>query len=394
MFRQVARPSTLRSLGLLRAGASSCSIHQSARKSQEEASPTSSSSTTTTTPTANSSDIQSSRSKSLPKNDPQEARQSDYEFRTNNFIHRLPQSTAEQSPLLVALHSRLNLSPKFKLNTLSQCLNLIPATKGDGLANNYGLNVIGKVLMSYYVTEYLLLHYPRLPMSIHNAATDAFIGTESLLSIGRSWGIEVDEVSKLDRFLGQESEFLKYGRLRYMSDNKKENRVKDLPGVTEVLSLNSNLTQEDKAYTSAVTAIVGGIYTHCGEVAAKEFILDHILSRKVPLSEMFQFEQPITELIRLCDKLQFQEPLSIRLIAETGRKSASPQFLAGVFVGNEKLGEGIGASLKEAQTRAAVNSLMSYYLYSPISAEGNPVKVPSDEKYKFEGIVDIGDVAI
>lgn len=68
--------------------------------------------------------------------------------------------------------------------------------------------------------------------------------------------------------------------------------------------------------------------------------------------------------------------------------------MAGAFVGKEKLGEGVGSSLGEAKTRAVVNALISYYMYSPISAEGTEIKLPSEEKYQFEGIVGTGDVAI
>ncbi|KAI5951495.1 MRPL3 [Candida jiufengensis] len=317
---------------------------------------------------------------------------------TNNnnlFIHRLPESTAEQSPLLVSLHSRLNLSPQFKLSTLSQCLNMLKTSskESEGLANNFGLNTIGKTLLSYYVSEYLLMNYPRLPMTIHNASVDSLMGVKTLSEIGKSWGIEVDEISKIDRFLGQESEFIKYGRLRYMTNDIKENKIK-IKGIEEKKDPLTMLNQEDIAYASAVRSIIGGIYTHCGEDVAKTFIKDHILSRNLQFEKMFEFNKPISELIRLCDKLQFKEPLTIRLIAETGRLSAHPQFLAGCFVGDEKLGEGIGSSLKEAQIRASINSLLSYYLYSPINENGDQVKLPSDENYKFEGIIDIGDVAI
>ena len=194
-------------------------------------------------------------------------------------------------------------------------------------------------------------------------------------------GIEIDEVSKLDRFLGQESEFMKFGRLRYLYDQDKSDKFynnngnyKNVSGIEEVIDEQGKLSQQDLAYASAVKAIIGGLYTHCGESAAKDFINDHILSRKIPLDQMFEFKRPISELIRLCDKLEFKQPVSIRLIAETGRLSAHPQFLAGVFVGNDKIGEGIGSSLKEAQIRASINSLLGYYLYSPISANGEPIK--------------------
>lgn len=321
-------------------------------------------------------------------------------YKHNIFTHRLPESSAKQCPPLVALHNRLNLPESFKLSTLSQCLNLISnPDESDGLANNFGLKVLGKSLLTYYVTEYLLLTYPRLPTAIHNAAVDSLMGSQALLEISKSWGIEVDSISKLDRFLGKESEFMKFGRLRYLSENEKSDNFYSkgnakVDGVVEVINNEGVVTPEDMAYSTVTTAVIGGLYTHCGESAAKEFIKDHILSRKVPLDQMFQFNQPVKELVRLCDKLEFKEPVSIRLIAETGRLSAHPQFLAGVFVGSEKLGEGIGGSLKEAETRATVNALLSYYLYSPINEKGEQVGVPSDKDYKFEGIIDIGDVAI
>lgn len=95
----------------------------------------------------------------------------------------------------------MNLPESFKLSTLSQCLNLISnPDESDGLANNFGLKVLGKSLLTYYVTEYLLLTYPRLPTAIHNAAVDSLMGSQALLEISKSWGIEVDSISKLDRF--------------------------------------------------------------------------------------------------------------------------------------------------------------------------------------------------
>ena len=50
--------------------------------------------------------------------------------------------------------------------------------------------------------------------------------------------------------------------------------------IEEVIDEQGKLSQQDLAYASAVKAIIGGLYTHCGESAAKDFINDHILSRK------------------------------------------------------------------------------------------------------------------
>lgn len=319
-------------------------------------------------------------------------------YKNSIFTHRLPESTAQQSPPLAALHSRLRLPREYAHSTLSQALNL---DKFAGLANNFGLSTLGKNLLSYYVSEHLLIKYPRLPMTVHNAAVDSYMGPEALGQIGRSWGIEVDTSSKLQKKLANEPEMLQYGRLRFLSDKSKEAAQES--GVYELSpeelatandATNTYLSKEEDAYASAVRAIIGGLYTHVGEEQTKTFIAEHILSRKVPLAEMFQFNKPTRELARLCEKLELEDPLEVRLIAETGRLSAHAIYVAGAFSGGHKLGEGVGSSLNEAKTRAVVSALMLYYLYTPVSEAGTAVKLPSEDNYTFEGIVGLGDVAI
>lgn len=317
-------------------------------------------------------------------------------YKNTVFTHRLPESTAQQSPLLAALHARLNLPESYTYSTLSQSLNL---RREGGLANNFGLNTLGKTLSTYYVSEYLLVRYPRLPMGVHNVAVNAYMGDDTLAEVGRSWGIEVETSDQLQRYLSREPEFMQYGRLRYRE--VKDTPAEQEPGLSALLVSETTrvrnheyVTDETMAYASAVRSIIGGLYTHSGEAATKNFITDHILSRKVPLEQMFQFSKPTRELVRLLDKLGFQEPLEVRLVAETGRLSAHAIFVAAAFTGGEKLGEGVGSSLQEAKTRAIVNALMAYYLYTPVSGDGNQVMLPSDGEYKFEGIVGEGDVAI
>lgn len=323
----------------------------------------------------------------------------DYGSYTNSiFTHRLPESTAQQSPPLVALHARLRLPDSYSHSTLSQALNL---DKYTGLANNFGLNTLGKNLLSYYISEHLLIKYPRLPMAVHNAAVDAYMGSETLAQVGKSWGIEVDNTSKLQKHLSQEPDTLQYGKLRFLSDNAKElvqesgiHELSEEELATVDASTNTYLSKEQDAYASAVRAVIGGLYSHVGEEGTKQFIAAHILSRSVPLTEMFQFSKPTRELARICEKLELEDPLEVRLIAETGRLSAHAIYVAGAFSGGNKLGEGVGSSLNEAKTRAVVNALLSYYLYTPVSEQGTSVKVPSDDNYQFEGIVGLGDVAI
>jgi len=122
-----------------------------------------------------------------------------------------------------------------------------------------------------------------------------------------------------------------------------------------------------------VKAVVGSIYLHAGREAAKMFVNQHILSRHLAMETLFQFENPVRELSRLCAREEFEYPVA-RMLSETGRNTRAPVFVVGIFSGNDKLGEGAGPSLLEARIRAAVAALKAWYLYSP----GRDVRVPSE----------------
>lgn len=130
----------------------------------------------------------------------------------------------------------------------------------------------------------------------------------------------------------------------------------------------------EAASASFVRALCGALYLHAGTIAAKNFHRDHVLSRHLPLHTLFDFTHPTRDLSRLCAREDFEPPVA-RLISETGRLSRSPVFVVGVFSGDDKLGEGAGASLNEARVRAAAAALRSWYLYSPPESD---IMLPSD----------------
>lgn len=129
----------------------------------------------------------------------------------------------------------------------------------------------------------------------------------------------------------------------------------------------------EHAYANFVRAVVGSVYLHSGSAAAKKFVKDHILSRYLQISSLFQFKEPARELSRLCAREGFEYPVA-RVLSETGRRSRHPVFVVGIYSGNDMLGEGSGASLHEARVRACVHGLKAWYMYSP----GANVRVPSD----------------
>ncbi|KLP04899.1 Uncharacterized protein LW94_9754 [Fusarium fujikuroi] len=130
---------------------------------------------------------------------------------------------------------------------------------------------------------------------------------------------------------------------------------------------------QHEAYSSFVQAVIGAVYTHSGQDAARDFVKAHVLSRQVDVSTMFEFSLPTRELSMLCAREGFEAPIA-RLESETGRHSRTPVFIVGIYSGSEKLGEGGGPSLDVARWKASMNALKAWYLYSP----GNKVRVPSD----------------
>ena len=150
---------------------------------------------------------------------------------------------------------------------------------------------------------------------------------------------------------------------------------------------------EEKASMNFVRALIGALYLHGGRAAAKAFFREHFMSRQLNVASLFNFRHPQRDLSRLCAREGFQPPIA-RAVSETGRKSRHPVFVIGVFSGNEKLGEGVGSSLDEAQTCAAVAALKGWYLYSPTD-----FRVPSETEepgaQKWDRmLVDPGDIVV
>lgn len=305
----------------------------------------------------------------------------EYYANLQHVINSVPNELAAKSPSLVTLHRRLQLPDSFELSTLARCLTcrssqlpvdlntlsvgaaLPTTTPTSDFQDNHGLNIFGKNLLTYYVTQQLLAKYPRLPTVVLNAAVDAYISQNVLASIGMSWGIEVENSSILKRYLKEEPVQLTLGRLRFFN-----NTLGHEDGVKLITSHNFS---KEAAYALAVRSIIGALWAYTHETNpefAFKFIDDHILSRKLDVSRMFQFEQPTRELAVLCRREGLERPIS-KLLAESGRLSKAPVFIVGVFSGDEKLGEGFGSSLKEAKARAATDALMKWYCYEPVGGQ-------------------------
>jgi dsRNA-specific ribonuclease len=93
------------------------------------------------------------------------------------------------SPAISALHARIGLPSSFPLSTLGRCLT-DPSMERNHALHNEALSVIGSGLLEYYVSEYLCIRWPRLPMKTQLAALWAFTGESALARIAKEWGVQ------------------------------------------------------------------------------------------------------------------------------------------------------------------------------------------------------------
>lgn len=283
-------------------------------------------------------------------------------YRRAKPAEQIPEEVAAKSPELKALHSRLNLSNNYQLSTLARAL--ICRSANLKFADNLGLSNYGKTLLSFYVHDYFMKKFPRLPPNVLRHLVESYTSVPALSQVGSLWGVETDNRSAFARYLTDETEEDAIGKLVFTETSQKEE-----PGLTQILDADENHSDRSLAMATFVRAVVAGVSAHDGLDAAKSFVYKYLIHpRKLDVASIMMFDQPTKELARLCQREGLERPVS-RLMAETGRYSKAPVFVVGVFSGKTNLGEGQGASLNEARTRAAVNALKSWYLYSPLPTD-------------------------
>jgi dsRNA-specific ribonuclease len=307
-----------------------------------------------------------------------------------------PVSASLKSPKLAALHARLLLPRRFPLQTLARTL-VDPTADPNDHFNNSALATLGSDILGYYMAEHLICHYPRIPMDVLFAAQEAYVGPRALASMTREWGVEyaAEPGGEVDAGLlqfrqvqpGQDPNTAEDGQTDLTATGRKD-RVGYRRGISSRVvyddqfgdlkkpELGSDnrlpITTVNDASTGFVRALMGALYLHTGRLATKKFFTSHFLSRTLNLSQLFDFRYPTRDLSRLCLREGFEAPVAC-LDSETGRDSAHPVFVVGVYSGRDKLGEGAGGSLDEARNRAATAALKGWYLYSPVQ-----VVVPSE----------------
>lgn len=191
--------------------------------------------------------------------------------------------------------------------------------KGYEYPHNERLEFLGDAVLELVVTENLFHHYEN-PEGELTSFRAALVNGDMLAKIGSELGLQ-------DFLLMSRGESKDTGRARgYLVAN-------------------------------AMEAVIGALYLDQGYDGAKNFILEHVMSH---LPEVFE-QNLHTDAKSRFQELS-QEKMSItpsyRVIKEWG-PDHDRHFIAGVYLGEDKIAEGEGASKQESQREAAKQALIA-----------------------------------
>lgn len=186
--------------------------------------------------------------------------------------------------------------------------------------HNERLEFLGDAVLELVVTDYLFNNYSE-PEGILTSWRAALVRTESIGAAGIELGYE--PLIRMSR--GE-----KHG-----SDSARRHIL-----------------------ANAFEAVTGAIYLERGYKDAETFIHKHILNQLDGILESGSWRDAKSHLQEVAQRIDGQTP-QYRVLQETG-PDHDKQFELGVFVGNKKMGTGIGPNKQTAQQLAAKEALETY----------------------------------
>ncbi len=191
--------------------------------------------------------------------------------------------------------------------------------KGYGYAHNERLEFLGDAVLELVVTENLYHNYEN-PEGELTSFRAALVNGDMLAKIGMDLGLE-------QYLLMSRGESKDTGRARgYLVAN-------------------------------AVEAVIGALYLDQGYDAARDFILEHVMSHLPEVFEQGLHTDAKSRFQELAQEKTGTTP-SYRVLKEWG-PDHDRNFVAGVYLGEEKIAEGTGNSKQEAQREAAKQALIA-----------------------------------
>ena len=192
--------------------------------------------------------------------------------------------------------------------------------KKSASEHNERLEFLGDAVLELVTTDFLFSNYDK-PEGILTAWRSALVRTESIGAAGERLG---------------------YEKLIRMSRGEKQGSAR----------------ARQQILANAFESTTGAIYLDKGYEAAKKYITDNILSTLPQILEEESWRDPKSYLQEISQARDGFTPI-YKVLKEDG-PDHDKIFTLGVFVGDEKMGEGEGPSKQIAQQEAAREAIRKY----------------------------------
>ncbi len=194
----------------------------------------------------------------------------------------------------------------------------INENRGSGMEHNERLEFLGDAVLELVITDFLYKKFPNEDEGVLTSYRSALVNADTCSGIALT--LSVNEFMLLSK-----------------------GESKDVGRARQYILAN------------ALEAIIGAIYLDQGYDSAKDFIeknftplIDKIMAEGLHIDAKSLFQEKAQE-------FDSQTP-SYKTIKETG-PDHDKKFTVAVYVGNEKVAEGVGASKQDAEQDAAQNAL-------------------------------------
>ncbi len=186
------------------------------------------------------------------------------------------------------------------------------------LGHNERLEYLGDAVLELVVSDYLYHHFPNPEGDLTNWRA-SLVNAKSLSGVAKA--IDMDQWLMLSR-----------GEAKEKNSKARQN-----------------------IHANAVEAIIGALYLDGGIKPAETFIAKHILSKLEEILDKQLYVDPKSKFQEMSQAALGITP-SYKVLREWG-PDHDKHFLMGVYVGEDEVATGEGASKQEAQVSAALNGL-------------------------------------
>lgn len=186
------------------------------------------------------------------------------------------------------------------------------------IESNERLEFLGDSILSFIISEHLYNTYPNFDEGILTNLRSLVVNTKSL---------------------AKEAKKLEFGKYLYLSRGEEESRGRE----------------NDSILANTFEAFIGALFLDQGINAVKDFLHQNLIPCIKEFVDKKVFKDPKSLLQENVQAKKQNSPV-YKVINEEGPAHAKI-FTVGVYVENEKLGEGVGHSKQEAEEHAAEEAL-------------------------------------